>query len=118
MSETGDTVRLAIEIDTATNEQLKTFLPWGLKTEAIRALINLLIKTQRESSEYIVQDLIRGKCKLVVQNLNNPAVVEIVSELTAKVQYLIDNWPSPLPDGFTFPDGDTWGRSKANDKET
>ena len=43
----------------------------------------------------------------------NSIVAQLVVEsLTAKVQYLVDNWPAPLEDGgFSFPDGDFWKRS-------
>lgn len=113
MSESEGTVRFAIEIDTEMNEQLKMFLPWGVKTEAMRALLKLLIKSQRETSDYIATDLIRGRCKLVVQDLNAPDPVEVIGELTAKIQYLVDNWPAPLEDGcISFPDGDRWDKSK------
>lgn len=66
-----ETVRLSVEISRATNEKLKMFLPWGIKTEVIRALIDCLVNTQTENPGYLAQDLIRGKCRLVVvQNLN------------------------------------------------
>jgi hypothetical protein len=37
------------------------------------------------------------------------AFLEVMGDLRAKVQFLVDNWPGGLPDkGFTFPDGDFW----------
>ena len=43
----------------------------------------------------------------------NSIVAQLVVEsLTAKVQYLVDNWPAPLEDGcFSFPDGDFWAKT-------
>ena len=65
------TVRLSVEIPESLNEKLKTFLPWGIKTEVIRSLIECLVNSQTENPGYLAQDLIKGRCKLVVQSLNN-----------------------------------------------
>lgn len=74
MSESG-TTRISIEVSTEINEKLNNYLPWGVKAQVIRALIELLLDTQSRSAVHIVDDLLRGRCKLVVvdgvQNLNN-----------------------------------------------
>lgn len=70
-------VRLSVPIPKEINDKLNILLPWGLKAPAMRMLITLLLDAQRESgNQYIVTDLIEGRCKLVrtndrsVQNLN------------------------------------------------
>lgn len=41
-----------------------------------------------------------------------PTQQEVIEGLRAKIQFLIDSWPTPMSDGgITFPDGDFWPRS-------
>jgi hypothetical protein len=71
MSEGEETVRLSVEIPKSLNDRLKLFLPWGSKTEVFRALIRMFVDTQHQHPEYLAQDLLAGRCKIVVvQNLN------------------------------------------------
>ena len=67
----SDTVRISVPIDLDLHDKLHKLLPWGTKAEVIRQLLVMLIEAQiSEPETYIVQDLLRGNCKLVVQNLN------------------------------------------------
>lgn len=44
--------------------------------------------------------------------------IEVIADLHAKIQYLIDSWPGPLPDGgITFPDGDFWPVSEKKEAQ-
>ena len=53
------------------HDKLKKMLPWGIKSEVLRELIATLIKAQEaDQNNYIVQDLLDGRCSLVVQNVN------------------------------------------------
>jgi hypothetical protein len=75
-TETGG-VRISFEVPKEVNDKLTAMCPWGTKAEAVRSLIEVLIEAQLKENVYIVQDLIRGNCKLIVkdrgvQNLNNP----------------------------------------------
>ena len=66
-----DTVRLSVPISKELNATLTKFLVRGTKAQVIRELISLLIKAQKEQKDsYIVDDLLRGRCKITVQNLN------------------------------------------------
>ena len=77
MSDTEDTVRLTVEIPRVLNEKLKTFLPWGTKTEVLRALVDLFVTTQCANPQYLAQDLIQGRCRItVIQNLKNSGTPE------------------------------------------
>lgn len=68
-------IRISFEIPKDVNDKLTAMCPWGTKAEAMRSLIEVLIAAQLSENVYIVQDLIRGNCRLVVktrdvQNLN------------------------------------------------
>lgn len=68
-------IRISFEIPKEVNDKLTAMCPWGTKAEAIRSLIETLISAQMTENVYIVQDLIRGNCRLIikgrdVQNLN------------------------------------------------
>jgi hypothetical protein len=68
-------IRISFEIPKEVNDKLTAMCPWGTKAEAMRSLIEALIAAQLSENVYIVQDLIRGNCRLVrktsdVQNLN------------------------------------------------
>lgn len=70
-------VRLSVPIPKDLNDKLNILLQWGLKASAVRMLLQLLIDAQREAgNEYIITDLVEGRCKLVrvpnrsVQSLN------------------------------------------------
>ena len=66
-----DTIRLSVPISKELNDTLTKFLVRGTKSQVIRELIHLLIKAQKEQKgSYIVDDLLRGRCKITVQNLN------------------------------------------------
>lgn len=67
---TDKTVRLSVEIPENLNEKLKLILPWGVKNELIRSLIELFVDSQVENHSYLATDIISGKCRIVVQNLN------------------------------------------------
>ena len=68
------TIRLSIPIDREVNAKLSALLPYGVKAEVIRSLVRLFIETQQKHGEnrWIAEDLIKGRCELVVQNLNIP----------------------------------------------
>ena len=64
---------MSVEIPVSLNEKLKSSLPWGIKTEVIRSLIECLVNTQTYNPGYLAQDLIKGKCRItVIQNSNIP----------------------------------------------
>jgi formamidopyrimidine-DNA glycosylase len=67
-------IRLSVPIEREVNDKLLALLPWGVKAQVIRSLIKLFIDTQIEHGEnrWIAEDLIKGRCKLVVQILNVP----------------------------------------------
>jgi hypothetical protein len=68
------TTRISLEVATEVNERLNTYLPWGVKAQVIRALIDMLFEAQANASHHIADDILRGRCKIVqidVQNLNN-----------------------------------------------
>ncbi|MEK0325188.1 MAG: hypothetical protein QQN63_05740, partial [Nitrosopumilus sp.] len=65
-----DTIRLSVPISKELNDTLTKFLVRGTKAQVIRELISLLIKAQKEQKDsYIVDDLLRGRCKITVQSL-------------------------------------------------
>lgn len=68
------TIRLSVPIDREVNARLSALLPYGVKAQVIRSLVTVFIEAQEEygDSRWIAEDLIKGKCKLVVQNLNIP----------------------------------------------
>ena len=74
MATADGTIRLSVEIPERLSKQLDAFLPWGVKSEVVRALLTTLIDCQLECSTHIVPELLRGNCKLVVQNLNKPVL--------------------------------------------
>jgi hypothetical protein len=62
---------IGLMIETELNEQLNKAAPRGMKAEAIRALIQLLLDTQKEwiesgRMEFVVDKLLRKQCKLIV----------------------------------------------------
>jgi len=66
-----DIVRLSVPIDKSINDKLAILIPQGMKASVVRELLDLLIKTQVENPEQcLMENLLRGNCKLVVQNLN------------------------------------------------
>lgn len=65
MSSEG-TTRISVEVTNDVNEKLNKFLPWGSKAEIVRQLIHLMIQTQEGTNHYIAQDILQGRCKLVV----------------------------------------------------
>ncbi|KKL81968.1 hypothetical protein LCGC14_1989470 [marine sediment metagenome] len=71
-----ENIRLSVPIDRETNAKFSSLLPWGIKAAVIRALIKLFIAAQIEHGEdrWIAEDLIKGRCKLTVQNLNKPLI--------------------------------------------
>ncbi|HEC66882.1 MAG TPA: hypothetical protein ENI23_16525 [bacterium] len=71
-----ENIRLSVPIDRGTNAKFSSLLPWGIKAAVIRALIKLFIDAQIEHGEdrWIAEDLIKGRCKLTVQNLNKPLI--------------------------------------------
>ena len=63
-----DTVRLSVPISKELNDTLGSFLVRGTKAQVIRELINLLITAQKgHKTSYIVDDLLRGRCKIVIK---------------------------------------------------
>jgi len=66
------TIRLSVPIDREVNAELSALLPYGVKAQVIRSLVDVFIKSQKGYGEerWIAEDLIKGRCKLVVQNLN------------------------------------------------
>lgn len=70
MSSDG-TTRLSIEVENRFNEQLNIICPWGTKAQVIRALLDCLVMTYKETNGHVMSDLLNGRVKLVVQNLNN-----------------------------------------------
>jgi hypothetical protein len=66
-------VRLSVPIPVPLDDQLKRMLGWGQKAEAVRALLELLLRAWIEN-KYIVSDLLNGNCKIVVQSLNEEAL--------------------------------------------
>ena len=69
-----ENIRLSVPIDRKTNAKFSSLLPWGIKAAVIRALIKLFLDAQKEYGEdrFIADDLLKGRCKLVVQSLNIP----------------------------------------------
>lgn len=70
MNSEGNT-RLSVPIPTPLNDQLTKMFGWGQKAEAVRALLELLLRAWIDN-KYIVSDLLNGRCKIVVQTLNEP----------------------------------------------
>jgi len=63
-----------VPIDREINAELSAMLPYGVKAQVIRSLVTVFIEAQKEYGEgrWIAEDLIKNRCKLVVQNLNTP----------------------------------------------
>lgn len=62
-------VRLSVPIPTQLNDQLARMFGWGQKAEAVRSLLELLLRAWIEDKK-IVYELLNGNCKIVVQSLN------------------------------------------------
>lgn len=71
-----DQVRISIPVDKDMHEQLKNLLPWGTQAEVVRSLLQVFIEAHVEHGTYIATHLIKGQCKLSIQNLN---VLEVES---------------------------------------
>lgn len=65
-------VRLSVPIPTALNDHLARMFGWGQKAEAVRALLELLLRAWIKDRK-IVYELLNGNCELVVQTLNSGA---------------------------------------------
>lgn len=68
------TIRLSVPIDREVNAELSALLPYGVKAQVIRSLVTVFIEAQNEygKDRWIAEDLIKNRCKLIVQNLNTP----------------------------------------------
>jgi len=73
----NDTVRLSVEIPKEINDQLGTFIQWGLKADVIKALIDLLIKAH-DRDQYVVLRLLNGKC-ILTDAVHGPTDVQNLS---------------------------------------
>jgi len=73
------TIRLSVPIDREVNAELSALLPYGVKAQVIRSLVTVFIDAQKRygESRWIAEDLIKGRCELVVQNLNIPHQFDI-----------------------------------------
>jgi len=62
-------VRLSVPIDRGLNDQFAGMMPFGLKAQVIRSLVELVIKTQQDlgTKTYLIHHLINGECKLVIE---------------------------------------------------
>lgn len=66
-----------------------------------------------------VGDLLKQAKREIEAAATPPAAVEQSAGLNAKVQFLIDMWPTRLEDGgFTFPDGEFWPASATRKEPT
>jgi hypothetical protein len=66
-----DTVRISVPVPRELNDMLNRYIPKGLKAQIVRALLELLITTQRNHPErYIVDNLLNERVEMRVQNLN------------------------------------------------
>jgi hypothetical protein len=70
MSTVDGTVRISVEVPIELNDRLKILLPWGTKSEIVRVLLDMLLDAQMETGDYIMQDILKGRAKITVQNLN------------------------------------------------
>jgi hypothetical protein len=66
-----DKVQIGFPLDADINDKINKLAPRGLKAEAIRSLLNLLLATQLErtqagKNDFVVDHLLRGRCRLVV----------------------------------------------------
>jgi hypothetical protein len=66
-------VQLGVPVDRTLNDTINKLAPRGMKAEAIRKLLELLIETQREwvdigRTDFVVDYLLRDQCKLVLRN--------------------------------------------------
>lgn len=65
----AERTNIGLQIETELNEQFSRAAPRGMKAEAIRALILLLLEKQKEwiaegRREFVVDKLLRGQMKL------------------------------------------------------
>ncbi len=68
---TGDTIRLSVPVEIELNDRLSNYLIPGTKAAIVRALLNLLLDTQKNyPNQHICEALLRGQVKMSVQNLN------------------------------------------------
>ena len=67
--EESTTIRLSIQIDRDINDQFTGIMPSGLKAQAIRCLVELVVQTQRDlgTDVFLIQHLINNQCKLIVK---------------------------------------------------
>lgn len=70
MNQNGN-VRLSVEIPEDVHNALNAVFSWGQKAEAVRSLLELLIR-EHVHNKYIVTELLNGNCRLTVQILNKP----------------------------------------------
>lgn len=66
-------VRLSVPIPTPLNAQLAQMLGWGQKAEAVRALLELLLRAWVKDKT-IVYELLNGNCEITIQSLNVPRI--------------------------------------------
>ena len=71
MNSEGNT-RLSVPIPTPLNDQLARMFGWGQKAEAVRALLELLLRAWIKDKR-VVYELLNGNCELRVQSLNEAA---------------------------------------------
>ena len=64
------TIRLSVPIDRSVNEQFSNIMPHGLKAEAIRCLVQLVIDTQIRlgKDKYLIHHLINGDCRIEIND--------------------------------------------------
>lgn len=65
-----DRTTVGLQVDPKLNDEFSKAAPRGMKAESIRALIQLLVDTQKEwiadgRTEFVSDKLIRGQLKLV-----------------------------------------------------
>ncbi len=68
-TEESNTIRLSIPIDRDINDQFTGIMPAGLKAQAIRCLVELVVQTQRDLGKdvFLVQHLINNQCRIVIK---------------------------------------------------
>ena len=60
--------RLNVEIPEAQHERLNNLLPWGLKSNLVRALLNMLEESIKETGSLdIVMSILQGQTKIVLK---------------------------------------------------
>ena len=70
---------MSIPLDKDLHNKLKDLLPWGTQAEVVRSLLQVFIDAHIEHGTYIATHLIKGQCKLTVQNLNK--IEEVIDEI-------------------------------------